>query len=545
MKNTINDLNMMKTFISEFLSKLEKDMPSFLGYLKKFVDNDMEKYEILIDQIKYNKYCVIKLLNLVNLLLEMRKNVEEDKDFFLDPPKDVESRLKFTQLLKQIHSHRKNKKFDDKRFYYHYSDEKKLRRVEDWFNIYTMINVEDMEIDVVFHPQNNSISYNGGKKESDYPKIKNDQSTFRLDDSKNDLIKKFEDSSPAIPERKKTDENKIVQIQLASLPKEIQNLKKDDPNFKNLFKEQKDTIIPIASQSKLYALKSWNICLLKSFSIRSQSNFAKSFCNITDIDSIAIGTKSGEIEVYKTNVWTLNFILKNHENTIKALCYLNDGLSLVSGCKNGKIFKWDLLTQKNTPFEPVFLDPIKSIIKSLRSNTIMVASGSKIYFYNTVTCKLDPDSTITFDSPIEKLLLLDQNKYLIIGFSNGGINVYNLEKKSIINEYKDHTSKIRDLMIYSNDNNLYFVSCSKDKTFKVYDPNLTSSVRTFSISNKTSFAARAGVYCNDEKTMITIHDDGKIFLNNITVDAAPGYHSNKYYFSSDDKLTCALYCGDG
>ena len=50
MKNTINDLNMMKTFISEFLSKLEKDMPSFLGYLKKFVDNDMEKYEILIDQ---------------------------------------------------------------------------------------------------------------------------------------------------------------------------------------------------------------------------------------------------------------------------------------------------------------------------------------------------------------------------------------------------------------------------------------------------------------------------------------------------------------
>jgi WD40 repeat protein len=263
------------------------------------------------------------------------------------------------------------------------------------------------------------------------------------------------------------------------------------------------------------------------------------------MDLLIIGLKNGNLEIYQMNSWTYLFTLTGHKSSVKTMCYLNDGKSIVSGGKDGKLIRWDLNTKQAYTFNNVLNSSIKSIVYALNGTNIYAACLKKVYCFDLRTYDKIQNLTLTMKSNVTNLLWIKKNNFLVVGLEVGKIVVYDTRKLEIYYEFDFHKTKIKDLSTCEMDIGLNFVSYSKDKTFKVFDIQEKKVVREFQVCDKTIHYARGGIYCGDRKTLITFHDDGKIILNNYSLASEPGKHKNKYYFSTDNKILCGVYLGDG
>jgi len=293
----------------------------------------------------------------------------------------------------------------------------------------------------------------------------------------------------------------------------------------------------------MFPIKSWNILLQKSFPLTDSENYPKSLAISHETDQLIVGTKKGKTELYKLNTWEHQGTLLMHSGSVKCIVYLNDGKHAVSGGRDGKIIKWDLINLIGKEISTKTVSPITSICYPNRGDYIYVASGQMITSHNFRDLEDVNGSFYSFHCDITKVISLIE-KEICIGFIDGTIKIYDIFRKEVVIEIKEHTDRIQDIAIVKINNNLAFASVSKDKTIKLFSVNEKTLIKSLNISNKTNTPAKNILYCNDEKTITTIHEDGTIINNNYNSDNENDENSNKCLFHNYEKLTTGLYVGD-
>lgn len=114
---------------------------------------------------------------------------------------------------------------------------------------------------------------------------------------------------------------------------------------------------------------------------------------------------------------------------------------------------------------------------------------------------------ITTHSNVFSLLFLKENEekdLLISGHKDGVINVWNLDKNSLLKSYKEHKSFVDDLKHLKEN---MFLSCGNDKLLKIWDLNSNISIQTIENDSWTFCVSPLKNYriCN-----IVTGDDNKL-----------------------------------
>jgi len=275
--------------------------------------------------------------------------------------------------------------------------------------------------------------------------------------------------------------------------------------------------------------------------------YPKVIAVVFESDLFVVGTSTGYLSVYKIYTWEKIFSLKVHNGPVQCLVYLNDGRTVVSGGSDGNLIKFDVLSHKLAEFKDSPGSKINSIISTLDGDSVHVASDNKVYIYsfNTLTL-LDTYSPVNNDETINRLSYLKDEKLVCVGTYNGRVVLYNHTSKSVAANHQEHgNSKITALTHCKIKGNSFVASTAADKTIKVFSLNEKKVVKSLNIPNKTAHHARSIAYCHDEKTLITGHNDGKLFLHNIETATEGSDHVSKVLFSKEEKVTCIAYVGDG
>jgi WD40 repeat protein len=509
------------------------------------VEGDYDRLKPLANKINENRKKLEKGLNTIHILQDMCSDTNQKFQEFYEIINNLDKKKILSDLLQVINTqHSKNlQNKDERRLFYNYTFEVKFEKWEDWIPIYNRIKketVKEIEIQQVELKKSVTMKKSRQSVMLKYEAVDTNhrKAEFSMDKlSKGDVHS--EESISSKEENKDTSEIiKNLQVQNKMLIERVNKLEKEI----NVIKKEEETPLTVDIVSPM---KSWNLCLIKSFSLQDSTTYAKSFCINPAMDLLIIGLKNGNLEIYQMNSWTYLFTLTGHKNSVKTICYLNDGKSIISGGKDGKLIKWDLIRRQALPFNNVLNSSIKSIVYDMNNNNIYAACLKKVYCFDIRTYDKKQNLTLTLKSNVTNLLWIKQNGFLVVGLDLGTIVVYDTEKLEIYFEIDVHKTKITHLSICESDIGLNFVSFSRDKTFKMFDVLEKKVVREFQVCDKTNHYARGGIYCGDRKTLVTFHDDGKIVLNNYSMESELGKHKNKYYFSTDNKILCGVYLGDG
>jgi len=293
-------------------------------------------------------------------------------------------------------------------------------------------------------------------------------------------------------------------------------------------------------------LKNWNMSLRNSLEV-GVNNYVKSICINHEEDIAVFGTKNGTLITYRLS--TLEPLNSNqiHTGTIKDITYLFDGKHVISAGTDGKIIKTNVLTNKSTESNHILPAPIKSITYALDGKTLLVASGRVLYFYdiNNLSGQYE-HKLVDFDDELLKVLYIRDFKLLALGFRNGSVKLIDPATKTVVKQFNDHNGKrITDLAITKFNGATALATSGKDMMINVYDLDekvLKSSVK---VASKTSSHASKMIYGHDEKTVFTLHDDGKIILNQYQTGSLDKETVNKPLISNTNKLSAGFYAGDG
>jgi len=115
----------------------------------------------------------------------------------------------------------------------------------------------------------------------------------------------------------------------------------------------------------------------------------------------------------------------------------------------------------------------------------------------------------------------------------------------IVMDYCHHTSRVTDLTVTRVNGALALASTSKDMSIHVYDRDSKQRKSAIKIPSVTSHHASKMIYGFDEKTVFTLHNDGKIILNQYQTGSGDKEQTNKSLVSTESKLSAGFYTGDG
>jgi len=291
-------------------------------------------------------------------------------------------------------------------------------------------------------------------------------------------------------------------------------------------------------------LKSWNISLQQSFSLNEENTYAKSFCFVYEQDLIAIGTKTGTVELYNTTTWSHQFSLRNHTASVKAICYPNDGVSVITGSKDGKLVQTNLVTKDSKELTISSKAPIKALLcPILTDGLLFISSGTQVTCYDlyshTEICSHD------FKDEIQTAIYLREEDSIVFGFKSGSVRVFSIQSRHVTYEHKEHTDKIKSLTKVKMGDTIAICSSSKDKKIKFLSIKTKTVVKTLNVVNKSEKCARGVIYAYDDKSVLSLHEDGKLIINNINSGNEQTEQSNKVFkIQSKEIITCGIYFGD-
>jgi len=276
------------------------------------------------------------------------------------------------------------------------------------------------------------------------------------------------------------------------------------------------------------------------------NNYVKSICINHEEDIVVFGTKNGSIIIYKLSTFEPITSSQLHKGTVKDLTYLYDGRHIISAGNDGKIIKTDVLTNTSHESNHVLPSAIKSIAYGMDGKTLYVASGRVLYYYdiNDLNGQFE-HKLIDFDDELLKVVYLKEYKQLGLGFRNGNVRIVDPRTRTVINEFKDHNGKrITDLTVTKFNGATALASTSKDMTIHIYDLNEKVLKNSIKVPSKTTSHASRLIYGQDERTVFTLHDDGKIILNQYQNGTLDREQTNKVV-SEVNKLSAGFYAGDG
>jgi len=478
--------------------------------------------------------CIRDIYNLIKAL------VTDSMSFFEKMTKQPDELKKLYELARKINTDAKTDKtlVSNRRLYFNYTLEKK----QDWETglkpTWKKIKNEDyaekgpevvVKKDPATAPKKEETKKEEGKKEEGKK-----EEVKKVDAPKKEEEKKIEKAV----EKK---EEKIDAKLYLDLQAQINELKKEVDTLRNT--KQSGHIYV----HKPLALRNWNLSLRNSFET-GMNNYVKSIAVNFEHDVIVFGTKDGTLLTYKLSTFEQLNANKIHNGTIRDVVYLYDGSHVVSAGNDGKIVKTDVTTHESKESSHILPGEIKSIAYAQDGSTLYAASGRCLYYYDLHNLDGKYEHKVhDFSEDLLKVIYIKHFKCLGLGFRNGTVRLYDPGMKQVIAEFSDHKGKrVTDLEVIKFNGAHALASTSKDMTINIYDLEEKALKNTIRIaSTKTSTHASGLHYGHDEKTVFSIHGDGKIILNKYDTGDLTKEQTSRVFNSSSAKLSAGFYVGDG
>ena len=197
--------------------------------------------------------------------------------------------------------------------------------------------------------------------------------------------------------------------------------------------------------------------------------------------------KTGEIIAWDTITDRQQFKLEGHPNKeIISLFLTNNEKKLVSYDETGKVLVWDLDSKKiasNLDVKKHTLLFFKLYSNALQfsndKNYLFLRNGSKCLFWNINDDKIEAE--IDAGSPINKIKISPDSKYLALGITKGTIQLWDLQKGIKGKTLRGHESDIKDI-VFLNSNIL--ISASDDRKIRIWDIDNEQTEWGYSISDQ-------------------------------------------------------------
>ena len=294
---------------------------------------------------------------------------------------------------------------------------------------------------------------------------------------------------------------------------------------------------PIIYENDFKGLISWNMSLRDSIVTPNTDSYAKCLCINYHENTLHFGTKSGKIHSFNLEKMEYVDSKDGHTDTVKAINYFNDKRTVISGGKDGKLLKWNLLEEDSfsTEFNRTTKGPISSILSIFDGDSVYVGSGTNLILYDMFT--MNEAEKFTFPSNIVNLTWIKNERLIAAGLSDGKIVLFSHDHKIIYTTFDNHTDKVTGLTLCNYNGAVTLASCSKDKTIKLFNISEKTLISSFNSSN--DFYPKGVIYCNDDKSLITIHEDGKFVIFNYLRP-----EKKKAFFSNNESISTGLYVGD-
>jgi len=212
--------------------------------------------------------------------------------------------------------------------------------------------------------------------------------------------------------------------------------------------------------------------------------------------------------------------------------------------KDGKILKTNLNTQNSEEINISSKAGIKSMLcPSQMDGLLFISSGTCLIVFDLISnselCCHD------FSDEIQTSFWLKEEESIAFGFKSGAVRIFNVNSKSVTCEHKEHTEKVKSITKIKLGENIVVCSSGKDKKLKFFSLKTKAVVKTLNVVNKTRDCARGVMYGHDEKSLLTIHQDGKFIVNNYNSGNESTEQSNKVFkIQSGEVITCGAYYGD-
>jgi len=285
-------------------------------------------------------------------------------------------------------------------------------------------------------------------------------------------------------------------------------------------------------------LKNWNIVLNNSVILPDSDTYAKCMAMNYETSKLYIGTKSGRIHIYDMKNNDFVSTVFGHTGSVRSLCYFSDGRTIISGGDDGKLIKWDTVDGSKEEFIRKDYSKIRGIISIFDGEKIYVASGTVIETYNVFTMKEEPNTEISLNEIVTNIMWYKDSKFLVAGLNNGEVIFVNPRTRSVIQQFNDHKEKITGLTFCNYFGKNAVATSSKDNSINIYGLDENRAIYNTESFNKKLFPKNL-TYCFDEKSLITTHEDGKLFIFDYTKR-----NKKKYFFAKNSPISCCFYTGD-
>jgi len=512
--------------VEELVTKCNDGIMTWTEEFKKLSD-DFFKLKETVEKAYDNGKKIAQAMNCMKDILGLITSLVSDSATLYNKlVKDKEELSKMYELAKKIHGDKDKEIKGNRHLYWKYTGEVKHATWEDLQKIWKKVTGEEYSekpVKIEKKPET--------KKEDKKEEKKEEKKDDKKDDHKKD------DKKDEKKDKKDGKKYSELQNQIDELKKLVEDLRGrgGSHTVSNIFVH------------KPTPLKNWNLSLRNSFDI-GNGNYAKSIAVNYEQDIVVFGTKDGSILSYKLSTWEKVHASKPHTGTVKSITYLFDGKHVISGGNDGKIVKTDVTTHSSKESSHVLPGAIKSVAYAMDGANLYAACGRVLYHYEINNLSGNYEHKVfDFDDELVRIAYIKENKHLAIGFRNGTVRLFCPEGKKTIKEWRDHSGKrITDLTVCRYNGAHALATSAKDMTIHVYDLDekvLKASTKV--ATSKTNTHANSLIYGHDEKTLFTIHDDGKIILNQYQNSSLDKEQTHKHLISNAAKLSAGFYVGDG
>jgi len=529
----------LQTSVTDLFNQVSEGASGWFDAFKEKAGGLLEMKPYM-EKLNGNRKNIQAAFTMIKELVDLIGKFPADLGTLVMSMKNEVEMKKFYELTEKIREETKKDKEKNKsnrHLYWNYTIEEKFGKFEDmhpfWLKITGEVYKEKGPVKVVPKPETKKEEKKDDKK--DEKKDKDDKKD-KKDDKDDKKDKKDKDDKDDKKEGGK--KYKALQSQIDQLMKTVNDLKDQ------LGKKPSNTAGETVYVHKHSALKNWNLSLMNSFELEGSGNWAKSICLNYEKDLVVVGTKRGHVMTYKLPSWELVDTFPLHTGAVNSVTYLHDGKSVVSAGKDGKLFKINLETKNSEEFKSS-LRKVSSITHAGDGATIYITSESGLYTYCTKTLAPLENQKMTFESEIKKVVYLRDTRQVAIALSNGTVKVVDPKTKTEVAEFKEHAEKVYDLVAIKYKGAPALATCSKDNTMHIYGLDDKTVIRKLKTISKSSHPSHRIFYGHDEKTLISLHEDGKIILNNFNSGDLTQEHQNKAFGTGNEKVSVGFYCNDG
>lgn len=224
---------------------------------------------------------------------------------------------------------------------------------------------------------------------------------------------------------------------------------------------------------------------------------------------LSIGLSNGDIHWIDTeNKTEIKFFKTHHQGIFRQLCLSNSQL-LVIGDAEGNLMIWDLVEASLQLTIPFMCGKIRGIEQSPDNSTLAIASqDGKIRILETNFFNVKNEFFAHQDGANVVRYIPNNPNIIISGGKDGYLRVWNELTGEKIEAIPAHNYAVYGI-VFSPDGN-YFVTCSRDKSIKVWETNSFKMIQKITFKegghrhsvNQLLWMNNRVVSCSDDKRII-------------------------------------------